>query len=266
MTPESDPPVYRIKNWNGLQFERHDNSRVNGPMRWVAIPTKHDGKGFRKLMREPDGPALYGCWVLLVAVAAKCDVRGTLADEDGPLSVEDISLKTDAAEDHISRAITFLMSIGWVEQVPLSAALRQGCAEVRTTEQNRTEPDKTEQDTTSVPVSVSDSAETGTVSESGSDSDGLEATEPTNRGAGGQKSTSSVWSGFSEMTLKDRDKLFEWFNWQTLMPKPVLKRDDFDTCKRLARSAVEKGKNPVAYFKHHAGNPKRLAAFKGRTK
>ena len=107
--------AYRIRGWDTSGFEVAQNSRTRGPLKWVALPTKHDGKGFRRLMRHEEGVAYFGCWCLLVQVAAKCPTRGVLADEDGPLSAADMHLKTDVPADVMSRAIEALIQVGWLE-------------------------------------------------------------------------------------------------------------------------------------------------------
>jgi hypothetical protein len=108
--------TYRIKGWDTSGFEVSQNSRTRGPLKWVAIPTKHDGKGFRRLMRHKEGAALFGCWCLIVQVAAKCPTRGVLADDDGPLSSSDLHLKTGAPEKLMAEALKVLSEeVGWLE-------------------------------------------------------------------------------------------------------------------------------------------------------
>ena len=76
--------TYRIRNWQ-LHFEKHENGRVKH-MQWVPVPVEHDGKGYRRIIAQI-GAEGYGAWVLMLEVAAKCELtRGTLADEDGPLT------------------------------------------------------------------------------------------------------------------------------------------------------------------------------------
>jgi hypothetical protein len=77
----SDSVTYRIRDWK-QHFESYEQSRLKAKdgMRWVTITTKHDGKTFRRLSKIENGIAIYGAWVLIVAVAGKCPVRGVLAD------------------------------------------------------------------------------------------------------------------------------------------------------------------------------------------
>ncbi|MBE7465610.1 MAG: hypothetical protein HS116_19215 [Planctomycetes bacterium] len=105
-------PTYCIRDWN-LHFEKAQSRKVEHT-KWVAVPNKHDGKGFRRVMREPDGVAVYGAWNLMLQVASKCPKRGTLADEDGPLTALDLELKTGCPEAAFARAFTVLCEVGWL--------------------------------------------------------------------------------------------------------------------------------------------------------
>jgi hypothetical protein len=107
--------VYTVRNWDS-RFETAQSRKVKSILTWVALPVKHDGLGFRRIMALPDGPAIYGAWVLIVQVAAKCPVRGVLADENGPLGPEDLELKTGCSVDVFSRALNVLSGnkIGWI--------------------------------------------------------------------------------------------------------------------------------------------------------
>lgn len=109
--------VYQIRDWP-KHFEVAQSKQLKEPgrSRWVAIPNKHDGKSFRRLMRLPNGPAIYGAWILIVQVASKCPVRGRLEDDDGPLSAEDISDKTYAPVELIQSTLDACCSkaIGWI--------------------------------------------------------------------------------------------------------------------------------------------------------
>ena len=107
--------VYRIRNWD-VHFEVSQSRR--GEHKWVAIPNKHDGKGFRRLIRHERGLEFFGVWVLLVQIASKCPTRGLLADIDGPLTAEDFADKTGVNESLFTEALQLLIgpSIAWVEQ------------------------------------------------------------------------------------------------------------------------------------------------------
>jgi hypothetical protein len=106
--------VYSIKNW-AKHYEKAQTRKVENAQ-WVPVPVKHDGKGFRRLMAMPNGASIYGAWMLILQVAAKCKVRGTLADEDGPLTAEDLALKTGCPESLFSEALEVLSgsAVGWM--------------------------------------------------------------------------------------------------------------------------------------------------------
>jgi hypothetical protein len=95
----------------------------NGPLSRIYIPTKHDGKSYRRLMEHDHGAAIFGAWILLVQVAAKCLLRGVLADADGPLTVEDLSVKTGCPAPVFREAIEVLASraVGWIEIRPMDS-------------------------------------------------------------------------------------------------------------------------------------------------
>lgn len=105
-------PTYSIRNWEKT-FEV-SQSRKARRLNWVAIPTKHDGKGYRRIMRKD--PALYAAWIVLVQVAGKCENRGILADDVGPLDAADIEDATGCPSSLIEQAFAYLSSpeIGWL--------------------------------------------------------------------------------------------------------------------------------------------------------
>jgi hypothetical protein len=106
--------LYSIKNW-ATHYEV-SQSRTVKHVSWVPLPVKHDGKGFRRLITMKDGLCLYGAWVLIVQIAAKCTPRGQLIDEGEPLTAEDLAIKTGAPESMFVRALEVLSSdrIGWI--------------------------------------------------------------------------------------------------------------------------------------------------------
>lgn len=108
-------PLYRVRDWS-THFENSQSKKYR-TISWVPLPNKHDGKSFRRLMRMPNGLTIYGAWVLIVQIASKCPTRGVLADSDGPLTADDISLKCDAPTELIADALRVLSSpaVGWLE-------------------------------------------------------------------------------------------------------------------------------------------------------
>jgi hypothetical protein len=137
--------VYSIRDWS-RNFEKSQSRKLD-TMTWVAVPVKHDGLGYRRIISMPDGPSLYCAWILMVQVAAKCKVRGVLADENGPLTADDLFIKTGCPAKVFDKAIQLLSSrqVGWLlvedwETVGSQVSL-----------QDKTVQDRTEQDKTSAP-------------------------------------------------------------------------------------------------------------------
>ena len=128
--------LYRIRDWN-CHYE-NNRTRVIENLRWVPVPNKHDGEGFRRLMAEPNGLVLYGAWHLILQVASKCSPRGTMIKGDGtPHDAASVSLKSGWRQvDDIQAALDFCSTqIDWIEVViPETSGGRQ--AGVRTLSPN----------------------------------------------------------------------------------------------------------------------------------
>lgn len=164
--------AYSIKGWNKT-FETSDSKRYKN-LPWISVPTKQDGKGRRRLVRLPNGAALFGAWVAMTQVAAKCPTRGVLADEEGPLDANDLEMITDIPAELFDELFHVLTSvdqkIGWLEQIDW---FPPGCDpgdaqrannDCRATKHNETEPDRTEHDKTETEPESADA----TASDSGS--------------------------------------------------------------------------------------------------
>jgi len=108
--------LYRVRNWD-TQYENNITRKIKS-LNWVATPNKHDGRGFRRLMRMKDGIVLYGAWHLILQVASKMPERGILRDTDGALSAQDIADKTGAPPEVIARALEACSTpeIAWLER------------------------------------------------------------------------------------------------------------------------------------------------------
>lgn len=136
--------VYSIRNWKE-RFEVAQAKAVKS-WSWVAIPNKHDGLGFRRIMALPDGMVVYAAWCLMVQMASKCPKRGVLADENGPLDASDLALKTGGPQAAFERALSALSDkrIGWIliddYEHKDSAPPLQNRTEQDTTEHNKTQP------------------------------------------------------------------------------------------------------------------------------
>ena len=111
------PITYRVKDWDEL-FEIAQGRRYRN-LQWVAIPNKHDGKGYRRIARHPKATDIFSAWVLILQVASKKKKRGLLVDKDGPITTEDLADKTGFPENIFALAFEVLSDpkIGWLEKV-----------------------------------------------------------------------------------------------------------------------------------------------------
>ena len=109
--------TYRIKDWDKY-YEKSQGRRCE-KMSWVAVPNKHDGKGYRRVARHERAVELFTAWILIVQVASKMPVRGLLVDADGPLDAEDLADKTGYPATIFNLAFSVLVEakIGWLERV-----------------------------------------------------------------------------------------------------------------------------------------------------
>lgn len=123
-------PTYRIKDWDD-HFETAESRKLKST-RWVPMPTKHDGKGYRRITQHNAAVEIFCAWNLIVQVASKMPTRGVLADSDGPLDADDLAAKTGFPSAIFETALPFLSSesIGWMSldqqrRVRQSARVRQ---------------------------------------------------------------------------------------------------------------------------------------------
>ncbi len=109
--------MYVVKDWDKY-YENNRSRDIKAPQ-WVPIPNKHDGDGYTQLMEEDDSGALYGAWIAIVALASKCEKRGTLLRSDGtPHDAASISritrinrVTTQKALDFCSNMLKWLIYI-----------------------------------------------------------------------------------------------------------------------------------------------------------
>lgn len=146
------PPLYSIVDWN-KHFE-NSRSRAYEHLHWIPIPNRHDGGGFSALACQPDASDLLAGWILIVQVASKMPVRGVLADKNGPLTADDLSVRTRFKAKIFTRCFEFLTNpkVRWLlcEQSAVSAlsASKQGA--VSLVPLNRTEQKGIEQNEQSI--------------------------------------------------------------------------------------------------------------------
>ncbi len=88
---------------------------------------------YRRLVNRKNGAALYGCWALVVQVAARSKPRGVLLGSDGPLTAEDLEAKTGVNAEFFVELFEAACEpgIGWLECVdPLELITAQASGEI----------------------------------------------------------------------------------------------------------------------------------------
>ena len=107
--------IYKIKLWDE-RFENH-KTRILKYLDWVPIPNSQDGDGYTRLMEMERGPEVYGVWIAMVALASKCNPRGSLVDSNGnPHTAKSISRITRVPLKSVEYAISVLSAsdFGWL--------------------------------------------------------------------------------------------------------------------------------------------------------
>jgi len=119
--------VIRVVDWH-KHFETSESRKRSGALSWVSMPTKQDGRRFRRLSRHKHAHAVLGAWLLIVEVAARCPNRGVLVDDRGdPLDAGELEALTGFPIGGFRLAIAYLSSgeMGWLEvlDLPVSAGV-----------------------------------------------------------------------------------------------------------------------------------------------
>jgi len=114
--PALTRPLWSIIDWP-LHFE-NSHTRKLARLPFVLLPTKHDGKSYRRLMRHEKKGDIFACWCLITQIAAKSAARGYLADEDGPYTPLDMADMTGMSLESFTLALEILASddIRWIHQ------------------------------------------------------------------------------------------------------------------------------------------------------
>jgi len=109
--------IYRIKDWNQL-YEKAQTRKCTD-MKWVPLPVKHDGSGFRRIAGHDRACELFTAWILIVQTAAKMPERGLLFKEGKAITPMDLHYRTGFPEEIFHLAFTVLVEpqIGWLERV-----------------------------------------------------------------------------------------------------------------------------------------------------
>lgn len=118
--------VLRIAKWDEV-FERADTRKVKS-LTWVAMPLGFTSHGYQAMLDEfqDKAAAIYGCWCALVAYAASCTVRGTLATSRGtPTPITHLARVTGFDAELYRQLIDWAEQpeIGWLERVPTAQVM-----------------------------------------------------------------------------------------------------------------------------------------------
>lgn len=113
-------PVYRIKDWN-VHFE-NNKSRVIDRCSSVFQPNKQHGLGFRRIMSEADGMAIYGMWTCIVQMCSqqRAPRAGWLTEDGKPngpaISAQDVAMKLARPLAEVERCLEMVCSarVGWM--------------------------------------------------------------------------------------------------------------------------------------------------------
>jgi hypothetical protein len=152
----------QILGWD--KFE-NSKSRTYKNKSQGAVPINLGGSGYRRMMREDDGAAMYGCFIALAMIVHSCGSRardGHLTDTGGALGgyydTEDLSLKTSMPESLIKRTVSFCSGskMGWMRDHEDTTGIPQGHHEdtmidYGSAELNLTKPNLTKQGSLSTP-------------------------------------------------------------------------------------------------------------------
>ncbi len=114
--------MYAIKDWAKF-YEVSDSRKVEGPLSWVAVRTKQDGFGFRRLASHRKSCELFSAFVLMVQIAARLPrgERGILVRDGRPLNAKSLATMTGFPAPAFEMALEFFCDPeqGWMETVAL---------------------------------------------------------------------------------------------------------------------------------------------------
>src|SRR4051794_12103823 len=109
-------PTYRIADWEA-HFET-DETRKRDALRWVPVPNKHDGLGFRMIAAQKNACELLAAWTLILQLASKAKrgERGRLVRGGLPLTAEDMATMTGFPQGAFERALKFFSQpkVNWI--------------------------------------------------------------------------------------------------------------------------------------------------------
>jgi hypothetical protein len=114
--------MYRIRDWD-KHFENAQSRRF-ATTKWVSMPNKR-GYGYTKMLKQPNGEAMFGCWCSIVEYASTCEKRGDIRSGDRWLSATDIADVIAFSEKTVKETIKFCsQALDWIEDMTSNTAVR----------------------------------------------------------------------------------------------------------------------------------------------
>ncbi len=109
-----DDVTYEIVDWN-IHFEKAQ-TRKCVDMKWVPVPTRQDGAGYRRVSAHKDATEIFAAWILILEIAAKMPIRGLLEKDGRPLTAEDMAIASGYPQGIFEKALKVLSqkNIGWI--------------------------------------------------------------------------------------------------------------------------------------------------------
>ena len=114
------PTAWAIKDWNDVWEDYR--SREVSRLHWIKFKLDRNSEAYPLLVSSRQGVAAYGVFWALVLVAARCPVRGVLADERGPMTTARLAARTRISAELIEEAVAVLAGpeIGWLYKSEVS--------------------------------------------------------------------------------------------------------------------------------------------------
>ena len=113
--------MYKIIDWD-VHFENSQSRRYSN-VKWVAMPNKR-GFGYTKILKQPNGEAIFGCWCAIVELASTCNPRGELQSNGVEYSIEDISDLTGYTKKTIQDTLNLCCNVlKWIKDTTTMSAV-----------------------------------------------------------------------------------------------------------------------------------------------
>ena len=106
---------WRVERWAELYEVAY--SRKLKQLSWVALPVDLSSRGYLKLVRQPDGFALFGCWIAMIELAASMPERGLFVGRSGrAFDADDIADAIRAEQPLVIATIQATTAVGWLAE------------------------------------------------------------------------------------------------------------------------------------------------------